>query len=470
MKKVLSIFIVFSAIINAQSLIAKIDSLIDIGKFNEANAIIEEQENACDAFTKYELGFRKDLMDRIKIDFNKSEAEVKGYIRQYIPDFTEKDFIAWKKNRQIEFFNINGNDKYFHSAARNFFRINREASKIFAKVNKLTKDGLDKFLESYIPNTMEEIDSSKSTLTNSKKIKLHYKLSIPANTIPANEVIRCWLPYPKEIPNRQFEVNLLNVNSDNYIIAPNNYPHRSIYLEKISKADEETIFEITFEYKSNDIKFKYAELKNYGITEIPGSIKKYIVEEPPHIIFTEELKQLSERILGKEINKLSKARLIYKWINDSIPWASAREYSTIKNIPLYCVENRHGDCGIQSLLFITLCRLNGIPAKWQSGWMLHPNEVNLHDWAEIYITDLGWVPVDQSFGLQDLPDEEQKWFFFGGLDRFHLIINDDISKKFYPAKIYPRSETVDFQRGEVEWRGGNLYFDKWDYHMEVVYE
>jgi hypothetical protein len=32
-----------------------------------------------------------------------------------------------------------------------------------------------------------------------------------------------------------------------------------------------------------------------------------------------------------------------------------------------------------------------------------------------------------------------------------------------------RSEPVDFQRGEVEWRGGNLYFDKWDYHMEVSY-
>jgi len=32
-----------------------------------------------------------------------------------------------------------------------------------------------------------------------------------------------------------------------------------------------------------------------------------------------------------------------------------------------------------------------------------------------------------------------------------------------------RSETVDFQRGELEWKGGNLYFDKWDYKMEVGY-
>ena len=25
---------------------------------------------------------------------------------------------------------------------------------------------------------------------------------------------------------------------------------------------------------------------------------------------------------------------------------------------------------------------------------------------------------------------------------------------------------MDLQRGEVEWRGGNLYFDKWDYDVQ----
>ena len=41
---------------------------------------------------------------------------------------------------------------------------------------------------------------------------------------------------------------------------------------------------------------------------------------------------------------------------------------------------------------------------------------------------------------------------------------------FYPAKIYPRSETVDFQRGEVEWRGGNLYFNQWRWGFTIDYE
>jgi transglutaminase-like putative cysteine protease len=151
-------------------------------------------------------------------------------------------------------------------------------------------------------------------------------------------------------------------------------------------------------------------------------------------------------------------------------WAGAREYSTIENISNYCVEKGYGDCGIKSLLFITLCRYNGIPAKWQSGWMLHPGSINLHDWTEIYLEGYGWVPVDPDYGLQNLENIEEKYFFFGGTDAHHLIINDDYSSPLFPAKIFPRSETVDFQRGELEWRGGNLYFDKWDYNMKVEYE
>jgi hypothetical protein len=36
-----------------------------------------------------------------------------------------------------------------------------------------------------------------------------------------------------------------------------------------------------------------------------------------------------------------------------------------------------------------------------------------------------------------------------------------------PEKSTLRSDTVDFQRGEVEWEGGNIYFDAYAYSMKV---
>jgi hypothetical protein len=118
-----------------------------------------------------------------------------------------------------------------------------------------------------------------------------------------------------------------------------------------------------------------------------------------------------------------------------------------------------------------MARCAGVPAKWQSGWMMHPGNLNLHDWAEIYYEGIGWVPVDQSFGRVEsaLGNDEVYYFYTKGIDAYRMIVNQDISAPLFPAKIYPRSETVDFQRGEVEWKGGNLYFDRWNYDMEVKY-
>jgi hypothetical protein len=84
----------------------------------------------------------------------------------------------------------------------------------------------------------------------------------------------------------------------------------------------------------------------------------------------------------------------------------------------------------------------------------------------VYFEPYGWVPMDATYGRRVSEDEAMKFFYVNGMDSYRLIFNDAVGAPFYPAKIHPRSETVDSQRGEVEWRGGNLYFDKWDWDME----
>jgi hypothetical protein len=50
-----------------------------------------------------------------------------------------------------------------------------------------------------------------------------------------------------------------------------------------------------------------------------------------------------------------------------------------------------------------------------------------------------------------------------------MIINEGVAGALHPDKLFLRSEPYDFQRGEVEWSGGNLYFDKWEYDMNIRY-
>ena len=241
-------------------------------------------------------------------------------------------------------------------------------------------------------------------------------------------------------------------------------------MEKQAIPGEPTVFSETFEYTSCA---EWHPLKPGNILpyDTAGALyKEYTAERETHIRFTPRIKELAANLTVGETNPLLKAQRIFRWINDHFPWASAREYSTIENIPEYVLDNRHGDCGQVSLLFITLCRCSGIPARFQSGFMMHPRAWNLHDWAGVYFEGAGWVPVDQSFGIPTFADNpEEKMFFMGGIDSWRMIVNSDYSMPLVPEKKYPRSETVDFQRGEVEWEGGNLYFPQWSYHMDIDY-
>ena len=111
------------------------------------------------------------------------------------------------------------------------------------------------------------------------------------------------------------------------------------------------------------------------------------------------MRTISDEILGGEDNPVRKARAFYDWISENIRYSYALEYSTIRNLGAYCLENRYGDCGQEAMLYITLCRMNGIPARWQSGWFTFPGGKTIHDWTEIYLEPWGWVPVDPYMGI-----------------------------------------------------------------------
>jgi transglutaminase-like putative cysteine protease len=448
-----------------------IKSEISSGNFSKAADMINNRLNddTVPPSERWELNFEKERMERILLDFSRTREEIASALKKYFPDLDERQINKWEEEKHLEMRLINGEKRYFKNAVPNLFRLNKEAAKVKADKDGINIRKLDAFLAEHVPQSIKKINKSESINGNPVKIKIGYTLSVDADAVPEGEVIRCWLPYPKEENRRQTDVKLISVNEDKYIIADNKYPQRTLYLEKTARKGEPTLFNMKLEYRS------WSEWHNINPSAVKPYdknselYKNYTSERAPHIIYTRELRDLSEKIVNGEKNPYLAARKIFTWINDHIPWASALEYSTIENISTYCYDNMHGDCGIKTLLFMTLARMNGIPAKWQSGWMLHPVEVNLHDWGEIYLQGYGWVPVDQSFGLQDSDSDEVKYFYLGGIDSYRMIVNDDYSQQLYPAKIYPRSETVDFQRGEVEWRGGNLYFDKWDYFMKTEY-
>jgi transglutaminase-like putative cysteine protease len=446
---------------------------IEKGNFTEASGMIGLYL-ASDTLSpeyRYYWNFRRDVMNRIKRDFNRSEEEVKEYIKEFYPNLEQKQLEEWERSNALENMTIDGEKRYFHSAARNLFRIDSSAAERFTSSGHGQSDSLDRFLHWFIPSLVKEREGTGKDLIEPKKFRVKYTLTIKPGEVPEGETIRAWMPYPRSDVSSQTEIRLISASCPDYIISPDNFAHKSIYMEAPSKGDHPTLFEYEFGYTS------YARTPQISADDIPAYdtssnlYKEHTSQRAPHIVFSKRITSITDSLTHNIDNPYLKTRAIYEWINSNFPWASAREYSTIDNIPEYVLDNRHGDCGQVSLLFITMARAAGIPAKWQSGWMLHPGNKNLHDWAEVYFEGIGWVPVDQSFGTTGLKEENEEayYFFTNGLDQYRLVVNQDISRSFYPAKIHPRSETVDFQRGEVEWRGENLYFGRWSYNMDIEY-
>ncbi len=471
MKNLFLLIVAISFVIKAQVSLGLIDTEFKNGNFSKATELIKEKiaKESLTDLDRYNLLQKIEIMDRIRLDFKRTEEDVKRALAKYYNPLTDEMLSEWIKEKSLEMMMIDGKKMFFNRAVPNLFRINKEAKLVKERVDGIQQNKLSEFLQIHIPAVVKESENSGEKIVKKVKNRVKYRLTVNPNVIPDGEILRCWIPYPKEI-ERQKNINLIKTNIPNYVIADKNSFHRSIYLEKAADKDKATEFYVEYEYDSYSYYNRLDFNKEYKIDINNPIFSEYTKERYPHIQFTDEIKELSKKIIGNEKSTIKKVKLIFEWIDKNIPWASAREYSTMENIPMYAIENKHGDCGMVSLLFITLCRYNGIPAKWQSGWMTHPVEVNLHDWSEIYLDELGWIPVDQSFGMQPSDLEKEKYFYLGSIDSYRLVANDDFSNSFYPSKIYPRSETVDFQRGEVEWRGGNLYFDKWDYNMDIEYD
>lgn len=449
----------------------RLEELRAAGELNKTALLVDSLKSvgAFSAMGKKEADSILEINRRISLDFRLTVDDVKDQLRQYFPDMKEDQLHSWERKKKLEMRLIDGEKRYFRNSVSNLFRLDD-----FAGLQKENRDGkvADSLKIFCLEHTRKILNSGRNSGENTLpvKMRLFYTIRVNADAVPAGETIRCWMPFPREGNTRQKSVKLIKSNPEQALISPANCLQRAIYLEKKAEANLETVFQIELEIETAG---QYFDLDPNIILPYKTEselYKYYTSERLPQIAFTEKMKTLSDRIVSGETNPLKKVEKIYNWINDSIRWASALEYSTMPDIPAYVLENGHGDCGMQTLLFMTLARLQGIPAKWQSGWMLHPRNVNLHDWCEVYYEGVGWVPVDQSFGLQETTDEKLRNFYRSGIDSYRLIVNDEYGQELSPKKKFMRSEPIDFQRGELEWAGGNIYFDRWTWKMNVEYE
>lgn len=294
------------------------------------------------------------------------------------------------------------------------------------------------------------------------RFELHEELTVRSDRLTEGETLRIHLPMP--IVGAQVKrAELLSASHPVAFLAPEDEPQRTIYFELPYEpgmtVSAEIAYEIDAPYAQPHAREVYAEQPVFDTEELP-----------PHVVFTPYLRALAKEIIGDETNALLKARKIYDFITTQAVYRFMPPYLTVPNIPEYFLSGLRGDCGVQAITFVTLCRLCGVPAQWQSGLYTKPNSAGHHDWARFYVAPFGWLFADCSFGGSAYrAGDLDRWnFYFGNLEPWRMPTCSAFQQEFNPPRRFLRHDPYDNQSGEVESLTRRLYADEYEDDCRVV--
>lgn len=422
------------------------------GRLDTAIAMIETRLSAPNLPKAYKARLTIELknIQQMKLNYWKTKAQVLAEIQERIPGFTMAEVDQCILEGRLEWIFIEGEQYFMGSTVRNLFRQYPDMWE-----RSIQGDTAD---HSVIIEVADNLPPSGGDMK--AHIHIRHDLTIEESALEPGKKLHAYLPVPLQ---RQQITNLKinNISPEPLRMPQDGDVQPTAYFEVDVEEGKVPVFSVEYEF---DNVTRYVDLTNVDYDAVaaagfPEETLVYTQERGPHILFTPYLRSLVEELVGDETNPLKIARIFYDYITCNLKYSFMRDYATLDSIAEYIALNRKGDCGVQAILFVTLCRIAGIPARWQSGLDAEPNDVGEHDWAQFYVPTIGWVYCDPSFGMFcRLRNMDKLWnFYFGNIDPYRIPLNCDMQYDFVPPKKFIRYDPTDNQTGELEYEDGGIY-------------
>ncbi|GEM_PF-1827455 len=141
---------------------------------------------------------------------------------------------------------------------------------------------------------------------------------------------------------------------------------------------------------------------------LPGKIKysagsDECLESLPWICsddYVEKIQKLAGEITAGEEISYYKVVRIYEYIHKHFSFRERPEPRSVRE----CLADLELQCCDATLLFVSLCRASGIPARFYSGLFISKDFFyfpQTHSWSQVFTEDTGWIPVDVTLGRFD---------------------------------------------------------------------
>lgn len=265
----------------------------------------------------------------------------------------------------------------------------------------------------------------------SRNFEFSYNVKIPS--IPKNsKTVDVFVPLPKDDNAQKIsDLNILT-NLKYSIVHDSEYNNKILHIDLTknipSSINLSVRFKVARKLEAKNIYAKDKKLINRFL--MPDSlvpIKGIVKKEAENVVKTEN------------ISEFDKAKLLYNHVVDTMVYDKKSTTGWGRGDVLYACDARTGNCTDFHSLFIGLSRAEKIPSRFVIGFPIpeHKKEGKIsgyHCWAEFYINDKGWIPIDASEAFKN---PQRKNFYFGSLDpnRVSFTIGRDIPLKTGDGKI-----------------------------------
>ena len=298
---------------------------------------------------------------------------------------------------------------------------------------------------------------------------MRHKVEVKQADLPPGKTVRAWFPYPL-LAGAVQNIRTVSVRPAGTLkCAPDIESDIGIaYLEVKRPATEDLTIEleVTFDAYHTDCVIDPESIPPY---DKESELYRRFTRSEQQMALTAPLQELARSVVGKEQNPYRKARKLYDWVCDHITynfvWRWRDATFTFGCASEEVRERRIGDCVIQSVFYAALCRSVGVPARVCNGPIFPPGTKNDHVWAEVYLPQYGWLPVDVTYsevasmvpGLTDAQRRRIRDFFFARMDRYRVCTQrNDLAQELVPVKRSPRFSVTMFVRPELECGGVDI--------------
>ena len=435
-----------------------VQRLFEAGEFSRMERVIAARlaDSRTPETLKKRLTFQLAIAREIPASYPLTRSALLAQLQGAVRDFMPEELEALRDDGTLDWRYVEGEVRFRDNCLSNLLKTRPE----------FAQRAID---QTSIAASLAERAELDAMITRMKRkghaharFVLHEEMTVDSTRLTPGETLHIHLPLPV-VGAQVVSAELLSSSHKPAFIADPEEPHRTAYFELPYQPGMTVSAELAYEIVAPYMKPDPAAVSNLQPDFDTG-------EEAPHIVFTPYIRALTKEIVGTERNPLLKARRIYDFITTQAVYRFMPPYMTVTNIPEYFLTGLRGDCGVQAVSFITLCRCAGIPARWQAGLYTTPREAGNHDWAMFYIAPYGWLYADCSFGGSAFRagSEERRDFYFGNLEPWRLPLCVGFQQAFTPPRRFLRRDPYDNQNGEVETLSRRLDRSEYDTDCRVV--